>query len=306
MTVFYLILALLAGAGLPVQAAANARLSKAIGNPYAATTLQLSLAAALLLLAAAARGDLAGLSRFAQAEPWQWLAGLASAAYVIAGIVLMPRIGAVATVGLFITGQAAASLLLDGAGLLGMPRRAFTALTWLGIVAVALGIALVVRGQAPARGAPRIKAGWILLGCACGGLLPLQGAVNAGLARVLNAPLAVSLASFIVAAAGMAVVLGLLTAFGGQARPRLAGLRELPWWGWLGGVVGACYVTTVFSAMPVIGAAATVGATIAGQQIASVLIDRHGLLGLPRNAVPAVRLAGIAALLGGILAIRLS
>ena len=35
-----------------------------------------------------------------------------------------------------------------------------------------------------------------------------------------------------------------------QARAR----SGMPWWGWLGGLVGACYVTSVFTAMPRIGA----------------------------------------------------
>jgi uncharacterized membrane protein YdcZ (DUF606 family) len=50
MDVLFIPLALAAGALLAVQAGANAQLSKAIGSPFAATTLQLSVGALLLLL----------------------------------------------------------------------------------------------------------------------------------------------------------------------------------------------------------------------------------------------------------------
>ena len=48
---------------------------------------------------------------------------------------------------------------------------------------------------------------------------------------------------------------------------------------------GATYVTSVFLLIPEIGVAPTIGLTIAGQQIASVLVDRHGLLRLPRRPI---------------------
>jgi transporter family-2 protein len=79
----------------------------------------------------------------------------------------------------------------------------------------------------------------------------------------------------------------------------------MPWWGWLGGFAGATYVTTVFTAIPAIGAAATVGLTVAGQQIASVLVDRYGWLRLPQRPVSATRLIGVAILLLGVAIVRL-
>ena len=54
---------------------------------------------------------------------WHLVGGLGSAIYITAGILLFPRLGAVTTVGLFITGQMFASLLLDGTGALGVERE---------------------------------------------------------------------------------------------------------------------------------------------------------------------------------------
>ncbi len=305
MNAFYILIAFLAGCGLPLQAAANARLSRALASPFAAATVQLLIAAVLLLLGAAATGQLGALQQLGHAAWWQPMAGLASAAYVVAGIVLFPRLGAVVTVGLFIAGQAGVSLLLDGFGLFGIAARGLGLQAGIGAAAVASGIVLIVRGQASPLVVRERRAGWMVLAAAAGALLPLQGAVNASFMRVLGAPLAVALSSFAVAALGMFAVFLAARGAGLAERPQAAGLSAMPWWGWLGGLVGACYVTSVFTAMPRIGAASTVGFTIAGQQLVSILIDRFGLLGLPGGAVSRTRLLGALVLLAGVVSIKL-
>jgi transporter family-2 protein len=53
-------------------------------------------------------------------------------------------------------------------------------------------------------------------------------------------------------------------------------------------------------------AAAAIALTVGGQQAASLLVDRYGLLRLPRRAIPALRLAGVGALLAGVVLIQLA
>jgi transporter family-2 protein len=86
--------------------------------------------------------------------------------------------------------------------------------------------------------------------------------------------------------------------------PKFAGLRHMPWWAWLGGVGGATYVTTVFTAIPMIGTAATVGLTVVGQQVASLLVDRHGWFRLPQRPVSSLRLFGVVLLLAGVAVLK--
>jgi bacterial/archaeal transporter family-2 protein len=78
----------------------------------------------------------------------------------------------------------------------------------------------------------------------------------------------------------------------------------LPWWGWLGGLVGATYVTVVPLLIPEIGAAATIGLTVAGQQLASLAVERYGLLRLPRRPLTALRTTGVTLLLAGVALIQ--
>ena len=99
----------------------------------------------------------------------------------------------------------------------------------------------------------------------------MQGAINARLRADLDAPITAGAWSFVVAAAAMLVVLALAAR---RPRARLDRLDRVPWWGWLGGLCGAAYVTSVFLLIPEIGVAPTIALTVAGQQIASVFVDR--------------------------------
>jgi transporter family-2 protein len=291
---------LLVGAMLALQAGANVQLSTAMGSPIGASALQLGIGAGLLLALAAVAGGIGALALLDDVEAWHLIGGLGSAVYITAGIVLFPRIGAVVTVGLFIAGQMLASLALDATGWLGIARQPLDLAAVAGTAGVLAGAALIVRAQggaAPA--APR----WIALALLGGAVLPVQGAVNARLRADLDAPIATGAWSFVVAAATMLAVLAIARH---AAAPRVDRLDRVPWWGWLGGLCGATYVTSVFLLIPEIGVAPTIAATVAGQQLASLFVDRYGLLRLPRRAISRARTAGVAALLAGVALIQLA
>jgi bacterial/archaeal transporter family-2 protein len=299
---------LLIGALLAVQAGANVQLSAALAHAAGASALQLFIGAALLVALAGllgAFGLLGGLGALAALDDvtaWHLVGGLGSAVYITAGILLFPRLGAVVAVGLFIAGQMLASLALDSAGALGVAREPLTPAAVAGAAAVIVGVVVIVRAHAGGLDAVKGRGLWALVGLAAGAALPLQGAVNAQLRADLDAPIAAGAWSFAVAAAAMIAVLALT----GVRAARVDRLTSVPWWGWLGGLCGAAYVTSVFLLIPEIGVAPTIGLTVAGQQIASVLVDRHGLLRLPRRPISRARLGGVAALLAGVALIQVA
>ncbi|WP_411080405.1 DMT family transporter [Streptomyces sp. cmx-18-6] len=312
--------ALLVGCLLAVQAAVNLQLNSAVGTPYGASTIQLGVATGLLLALAVATGALGALGGLPDVEPWQLLGGLASPLYITSGILLFPRLGALAAVGLFVTGQMFASLALDLFGLLGIAQKDLSAGIALGALAVLAGIVVIIRGQkaaAPtASGAGRAgrsggagqaaRAGRLGLGVLAGAALPVQGAVNAQLRAQLKEPVAVALVSFAVATFTIAVVLLVLYATRRTPGPKVAPLRKMPWWGWLGGACAAAYVTGAFLLMPSIGAAVTIALTVTGQQLTSALIDHRGLFRLPRRTLTGPRVIGLALLIAGSLTIQLA
>ncbi|WP_043616964.1 DMT family transporter [Ensifer sp. ZNC0028] len=306
METLFVPLALFAGGLLAVQAGANAQLSKAVGSPFAATTLQLAIGTGLLFLVTLLTGTIAALGAIPAVKWWHLIGGTASAVYVVSTIVLFPRLGAVASVGLFIAGQMLASLTLDSFGLLGVPQAGLRLGAAVGTLVVLLGVAMVVFGQGGKDNLRADRVGWIALALMAGAVLPAQGAVNALLRHDLGgAPFAVGAISFLVATLAMAAVMLLVLAGQKTSRPDIAGVQTMPWWGWLGGLAGATYVTTVFTAIPAIGAAAAVGLTVAGQQVASVFVDRYGWFRLPQRSVSGLRLGGVVLLLAGVAIIKL-
>lgn len=304
--------ALLVGTLLAVQASANLQLNRAVGTPYGASTLQLAVAAVLLAVLAAATGSLGALQGLPDVTWWHLLGGLASPLYITSGILLIPRLGALTTVGLWVTGQMLASLVLDLGGLIGVRQVPLNVLIVLGAALVLVGISVIVRsvnqsakaGPGTAVAADTLPAlstqfGWIALGVVAGAVLPVQGAVNAKLKADLGAPLTVATTSFVVAVIAIALVLAVLVATKRTPKPALGPLRDMPWWGWLGGACAATYVTVAFLLIPEIGAATTIAFTVAGQQLASVAIDQRGLFRLPKRPLTTARLAGVALLLVG-------
>ncbi len=121
-----------------------------------------------------------------------------------------------------------------------------------------------------------------------GGLLPLQGAINSQLGRALNHPLQASFISFL---GGLLAILALLLVLRPEL-PRAELLRGQPWFLFVGGLIGASYVTMVLTLAPKIGIANTLTASIAGMLIVSMAFDHFGLFGLPVHPVNLMRAAG--------------
>jgi transporter family-2 protein len=133
----------------------------------------------------------------------------------------------------------------------------------------------------------------VILTAAVGGVIALQAPVNAGLAKATE-----SLPAAFVSFLSGTLLLALLVALSGKA----GGVRstfEVEWYYLTGGALGVIYVFTVLVTVSAIGAGAVAAATVTGQLIASVIIDRLGILGLEQTPLSASRLIGVALLLAG-------
>ena len=108
---------------------------------------------------------------------------------------------------------------------------------------------------------------------------------------------------FINFAVGLLVMVIVLAAFR-PAVPAQAKLAQGPWWMWLGGVCGAFFVTLALILVPKMGASAYLSTMIAGQLIASVIIDHFGHMGLAERAITWPRVAGVVLILAGMALIR--
>ena len=128
-----------------------------------------------------------------------------------------------------------------------------------------------------------------------GALVPFQAGSNAELGRALGHPLWATLVSLVVS---ILVVIPIALAM--QAAPPVFGAaRHLPAWAWLGGVAGAIYVSSALILVPRVGATSFMVCVIAGQLIASLLLDYHGWMNLPVREVSVGRVLGVVMVIVG-------
>ena len=133
----------------------------------------------------------------------------------------------------------------------------------------------------------------LLLTALAGGLIALQAPINAGLGRATGS-LPAALVSFAVGTIALAAIVALSGKAGG-----LGSTFDVSWYYLLGGLLGAVYVTNALIAVSAIGAGGVAAATITGQLVASVAIDRLGLFGLDQVAIGPERIAGVVLLIAG-------
>jgi transporter family-2 protein len=132
------------GALLSVQPLLNARVAGAAGSPVYGAMFSV-LVSTLIMLAGAflLRLPLPDLRAVAANPPWTWTGGIIGAFVVLVALTATPRLGAATTVMLFITGQMAASLLLDHHGWLGVPLHPIDLPRILGVLCLVAGIVLI-------------------------------------------------------------------------------------------------------------------------------------------------------------------
>ena len=144
--ILLLLLALAAGVLLPVQAGLNAQLRSALGSPVAAALVSFLVGTAgLATVAVLLRTPLPLGRAWAATTPWQWSGGLIGAVYVLAAIVLAPRLGAATLIAAVVAGQMITSLVLDQYGLVGFPVHSLTPVRLLGAALVSAGVILIQR-----------------------------------------------------------------------------------------------------------------------------------------------------------------
>lgn len=136
----------------------------------------------------------------------------------------------------------------------------------------------------------------ILLAAGAGCLVGMQAPVNSRLARSLGESLPAALVSFAVGTLALVIV----TSVSKNGISSIRNVGNAPWWALVGGLFGAAYVTVAILTVRTLGASGLTAAVIGGQLAMSVVIDRFGLLGIPRQSIGAGRLLGLLLLVVGV------
>jgi transporter family-2 protein len=141
---------------------------------------------------------------------------------------------------------------------------------------------------------------FILMALVAGMSVPTQAGINSQLGLWTRSPVLASTISFMVGTLTL-VLYSLITRI---PMPSFATAGNHPWWIWIGGSLGAFFVTATIILVPKLGATAMVASILAGQMFASLLLDHFGWLGYPLHPISLGRVAGVVMLCGGIWLIK--
>ncbi len=133
-----------------------------------------------------------------------------------------------------------------------------------------------------------------------GAMISIQAPINAMAAARLGHPLGAATLSFLVGA-GCLLIVTLSLARGQVA---WAVVPSLPPMLWLGGVLGAIYVTVAIVLTPSLGVGAVIALAIAGQVTAGLALDHYGMLGLAAREISVGRALGAVMVVIGALMVR--
>jgi transporter family-2 protein len=145
MRILFMLIAVFAGAVLPVQASINAEFAQRGATVLWSAAISASLTALTLVAVATLvlRVPPPSLSLFSAIPPWLWWGGFLGV--IVLGVMswLPQRIGAAVMIICFIAGQIFCALILDNFGALGLPQQDLTAGRLLGAMLVVAGVVLV-------------------------------------------------------------------------------------------------------------------------------------------------------------------
>jgi len=141
---------------------------------------------------------------------------------------------------------------------------------------------------------------YLVVALVTGAAIAVQALANSRLRFALGTPVWAAIAQFIV---GL-VALVAIAIVARQPAPDTAGLSRMPWWGWVGGAIGALFITVSIVLTPRLGTALTLATMTVGQLLAALVLDHYGWLGAPVLRLSMPRVLGAAFLLAGIALMR--
>lgn len=228
-----------------IQSRANGSLAEVLDNGLQAAAISFSVGLILLTIAGvlipslrAGMGRLVGALRHRRMPWWQVMGGLFGAFFVLSQSLSVPVVGVAVFAVALVSGQNAASLIVD---LLGLGPHGKQSITARRVIAAAIGILAVALAVSGRLGDSGFSLPLVALCFLAGVGVAIQQAINGRVSAVSGEPVVASWANFILGA-GVLVFAAWLASLVGVAD--LQPLPPGPWWLYLGGVVGLVFIAT--------------------------------------------------------------
>jgi transporter family-2 protein len=133
----------------------------------------------------------------------------------------------------------------------------------------------------------------VLMMVSAGAFIAFQSPINSALSKTTGV---VEAALFSFATGTLALVALALVAGRGDVRAAIG----VPWWQWLGGVLGALFVTAFVVCVPRIGVSVAIGCSLAGQLVTAMLVDHFGWFGVAQRSLDVRRVLALPVLALGV------
>lgn len=124
--------------------------------------------------------------------------------------------------------------------------------------------------------------------------MPVQAGINLRLKQALGDPVFAALVSFAVGTVALAVY-----SFTMRPVPTVAMAASAPGWAWIGGVIGAFFVSASIVLAANLGAATSMAWLLAGQFLAALVLDHFGLIAYQVHEISLPRVIGVILLVIG-------
>jgi transporter family-2 protein len=141
--VFWILMAFISGAILPIQAGLNARLGKALNNAVLGSLISFVVGTIGLIIYVLITRQQGNLSGIRNAPITDLTGGLLGAFYVTVIIFAFPKIGPALTFGLVVAGQMILSVILDHTNTLVAEPHPFNIYRLLGIILIIGGVIII-------------------------------------------------------------------------------------------------------------------------------------------------------------------
>lgn len=137
---------------------------------------------------------------------------------------------------------------------------------------------------------------YMFLAAVLGVLATIQPLLNAILSRAIGSPYGATTVAIFVA---FLLGLSFITLRGNGGEISLRTLTSVPWWVYLGSLIGVLFVAGGVVIAPVTGALVFFVCVIGGQLFGSAVMDHLGAFGLPIRDLSIQRLLGLCLVLSG-------
>lgn len=139
----WIVLTLLAGALLPIQAGLNAKLGKAAASPLYAALISFLVGTLGLVIYILITGQTVSWTGLKNAPVQIWLGGLLGAFYIAVMVLAFPELGPGLTFGLIVAGQMVISMALEHFNVLVAQPNPVNAMRIFGMLLVIAGVIII-------------------------------------------------------------------------------------------------------------------------------------------------------------------